>query len=291
MVYGKATPFTSVNLDDIALGNGGFRITGENAGDNAGVSVSSAGDINGDGYGDIIVGAFLRQAGGTNAGAAYVVYGKAAPITAINLDTIALGNGGFRIMGENAGSYVGYRVSTAGDINGDGYGDIIVSADNNDAGGPNAGAAYVVYGKATPITSVNLDDIALGTGGFRITGEAAGDDAGVSVSSAGDINGDGYDDIIVGAFSNDAGGSSAGAAYVVYGKATRSRLSISTTSHSALVDSGSRARWQTIKPAPACPPPAISMVMVSTISWSAPMATIQAALALALLTSSMADRT
>ncbi len=217
VVYGKATPFTSVNLDDIALGNGGFRIMGENAADGAGFSVSSAGDINGDGYDDIIVGANGNDAGGTEAGAAYVVYGKATPITSVNLDDIALGNGGFRITGENAADNAGRDVSSAGDINGDGYHDILVTANRNDAGGSYAGAAYVVYGKAAPINSVNLDDIALGNGGFKIVGEAASDGAGISVSSAGDVNGDGFDDILVGANGNDTGGANAGAAYLVYG--------------------------------------------------------------------------
>jgi hypothetical protein len=80
-------------------------------------------------------------------------------------------------------------------------------------GGSNAGAAYVVFGQAVVPTSVNLADIAAGSGGFKIIGETAFDNAGYSVSGAGDVNGDGFDDLSVGA------PTSAGAAYVVFGQA------------------------------------------------------------------------
>ena len=75
----------------------------------------------------------------------------------------------------------------------------------------------MVFGAASGITSVNLDDVALGIGGFKITGETTLDLTGFSVSSAGDVNGDGFDDLIVGAFGNPTGGSNAGAAYVLFG--------------------------------------------------------------------------
>ncbi len=95
-------------------------------------------------------------------------------VVGVSLIDVSIGLGGFKIIGEKAGDLAGISVSSAGDINGDGYDDIIVGAYENDAGGSNAGAAYVIYGKATPITSVNLDDIALGNGGFKVTGESSG---------------------------------------------------------------------------------------------------------------------
>jgi Ca2+-binding RTX toxin-like protein len=217
VIFGKASGFATVDLADIALGTGGFQIVGENSGDRAGVSVSSAGDVNGDGFDDVIVGAWQNDDGGANAGAAYVVFGKAGAFATVNLDDVALGTGGFKITGEVAGDNTGASVSSAGDINGDGYGDLIVGAWGSDALGGSTGASYIVFGKASGFSTVDLADIALGTGGFKVVGENALDLAGVAVSSAGDIDGDGYDDLIIGAMGNDENGNAAGASYVLYG--------------------------------------------------------------------------
>ena len=97
-----------------------------------------------------------------------------------------------------------YSVSTAGDINGDGYSDVIVGATGNDAGGTNAGRAYIYFGGA----SMN------NTADVTITGAATDDRFGTSVSTAGDINSDGYSDVIVGTPYNDDGGADAGRAYL-----------------------------------------------------------------------------
>ncbi|HSW55228.1 MAG TPA: integrin alpha, partial [Ignavibacteriaceae bacterium] len=173
--------------------------TGQAAGDWFGYSVSTAGDVNGDGYSDVIVGASLNDAGGSNAGRAYIYFGGA------NMDNTA----DVILTGAAADDYFGYSVSTAGDVNGDGYSDVIVGASLNDAGGSNAGRAYIYYGGA------NMDN----TADVILTGAAADDYFGSSVSTAGDVNGDGYSDVIVGAYGNDAGGTSAGRAYIYYGGA------------------------------------------------------------------------
>ena len=135
----------------------------------------------------------------------------------MNLDDVALGTGGFKITGEAAYDFAGISVSSAGDVNGDGIDDIFVGAEKNDAAGTDAGAAYVIFGTTSSVSAINLDDVALGTGGFRLTGESAGDIASRGVSGAGDVNGDGFDDLLVGAKLNDAGGSDAGADYVLFG--------------------------------------------------------------------------
>ena len=109
--------------------------------------------------------------------------------------------------GAAAGDSFGGSVSSAGDVNGDGYADVIVGALQNDAGGVDAGRAYVFY------MGPGADAVA----DLTLTGVAAFDQFGGSVSSAGDVNGDGYADVIVGATGNDAGGASAGRAYVYYG--------------------------------------------------------------------------
>ena len=199
VVFGATSGLTSLNLADVAAGTGGFKIIGENIGDQAGTSVSSAGDVNGDGIDDLLVGAWHNYAAGPTAGAAYVVFGDTSVTTAVNLDDVANGTGGFRIIGEASNDYAGFSVSSAGDVNGDGVDDVIVGAFGEDTGGNRAGAAYVVYGATGGFSSVNLVDVAGGTGGFKITGETAFDRAGWSVSSAGDVNGDGFDDLFIGA--------------------------------------------------------------------------------------------
>jgi hypothetical protein len=172
-------------------------LTGAAAGDQFGNSVSSAGDVNGDGYGDVIVAAYFNDAGGANAGRAYVFFGGPAP------DAVA----DWTLTGAVAGDSFGRSVSGAGDVNGDGFGDVIVGAYFNDAGGTSAGRAYIFYGGPVPNAVADI----------TFTGAAANDQFGISVSHAGDANGDGFSDVIVGAYLNDAGGADAGRAYLFYG--------------------------------------------------------------------------
>ncbi len=215
VVFGK-TDSVTVDLNAVANGTGGFKIAGQAALDNAGSSVSNAGDVNGDGLADLIVGSDSNDANGQNSGAAYVVFGKTDGTT-IDLNAVANGTGGFKIAGQAAFDYAGVSVSTAGDVNGDGFTDLIVGAYLNDANGSDSGAAYVVFGK-TDGGAIDLNAVANGTGGFKIAGQTATDLAGISVSNAGDVNGDGRADLIVGAYSNDTNGRNSGATYVVFGK-------------------------------------------------------------------------
>ena len=128
---------------------------------------------------------------------------------------------GFIIQGDAGDDRAGGSVSGAGDVNGDGFADLIVGAYRGDDGGYNAGEAYVVFGipDDIPPRVVDLTNLAAADG-FIIQGDAGDDQAGRSVSGAGDVNGDGFADLIVGAYRGDDGGFDAGEAYVVFGKAS-----------------------------------------------------------------------
>jgi hypothetical protein len=223
VVFGKNNG-VSINLSNVVAGSGGFVIRGETLGDNSGFSVSNAGDVNGDGLADLVVGAPKFSSGGLLSpliGKSYVVFGKTNGST-VNLSSIVNGIGGFVINGEGAsndqfGDRSGYSVSGAGDINGDGLADLVIGAPR--AGSSVIGKSYVVFGKNNGTTAINLSDVTNGVGGFVIRGEALGDNSGSSVSNAGDVNGDGLDDLIIGASTADPVNKiDAGRSYVIFGK-------------------------------------------------------------------------
>jgi hypothetical protein len=178
-------------------------LTGAVAGDHFGWSCASAGDVNADGYADVIVGAYLNDAGGSSAGRTYIYFGGPA------MDNVA----DVTLTGAPTDNF-GYSVAAAGDANGDGYADVIVGALLNDAGGTNAGRAYIYFGGSA------MDNIA----DVTLTGAALDDRFGNSVASAGDVNCDGYSDMIVGAYYNDAGGSAAGRVYIYFGGSTMNNV-------------------------------------------------------------------
>ncbi|MCC6561906.1 MAG: FG-GAP repeat protein [Xanthomonadales bacterium] len=218
--HAQAQAFPAViNLGSLNGANG-FRLDGAAAGDLSGYSVSGAGDINGDGLGDLIVGAHLADPNGTNSGSSYVVFGKNAPFAATLALSSLNGTDGFRLDGAASGNSSGRWVSAAGDINGDGRDDLTIGAPLADPNGTNSGSSYVVFGKSTEFAATLTLSALNGTNGFRLDGVAADDRSGRSVSAAGDINGDGRDDLIVGAYRADPNGSQSGSSYVVFGKNT-----------------------------------------------------------------------
>jgi Ca2+-binding RTX toxin-like protein len=214
IVYGKASGFAAnFSLSSLSGGNG-FKLTGVVGADAAGTSVAAAGDVNGDGYDDVIVGA--PWTGGT--GGSYVVFGKAAGFGASFALSTLNGSNGFKLSGVAASDGGGISVASAGDVNGDGFADLIVGSPNADPHGTSSGTSYVVFGKASGFAA-NIDLSTLnGSNGFRLTGVAANDSSGVSVSSAGDFNGDGIDDLVIGAVRADTNGIDAGTTYVIFGR-------------------------------------------------------------------------
>ena len=180
-------------------------LRGEAAGDLAGRGVTGLGDVDGDGFDDILVAALNNDTGATNAGKAYLVLG---PISG----TVNLSAADARLWG-NSANMVFAEVAPAGDMNNDGRPDFLVGAQADDVAGTDAGAVYLFNSPWTASGSV-------ATLGIRITGANAGDGLGASNWSAGDVDGDGFDDFVVGALGEDSGVADAGAVYVVYGPVT-----------------------------------------------------------------------
>lgn len=171
--------------------------------DGAGRSIAGGGDLNGDGFDDFVVGADELGSRGDLTGGAYVVHG---PVVG-NLD---LGVSAVRIDGEGAGDRAGWSVAVAGDLNADGFDDLIIGAPFHSNPLREAGAVYVLLGP--------LDhDLNLAEADARLLGTEAGEQAGWSLTGVGDMNGDGFDDIAIGAHGNSQNGLEAGAVYIVYG--------------------------------------------------------------------------
>jgi hypothetical protein len=178
------------------------KLIGEAAGDMAAAHLGGVGDVNGDGFDDISVGAWFNDAAFRDAGAAYIVFG---PVPA---GAFSLSYADIRISGEAAEDNLGRTVS-AGDINGDGYGDVFTSSMGEDSGGRNAGAVYLLHG---PLEGPwNLADAQA-----KIVGEAEGDNL-LRAIVAGDLDSDGTDDYLLGSPGEATYGSHTGAAYVWLG--------------------------------------------------------------------------
>ena len=155
-----------------------YNFDGDSTGDRFGISVSGASDVNGDGFDDLIVGAYQDDNNGTDSGSARVLSG---------FDGSFL----YNFDGDSAGDEFGWSVSGVGDVNGDGIADLIVGARRDEKNGINSGAARVLSGSDGSVI-------------YNFEGDSTDDRFGFSVSGAGDVNGDGVSDFIVGANSQVA---------------------------------------------------------------------------------------
>jgi hypothetical protein len=217
VVFGKADT-TTVRVAELETTGAGFAIRGQNSGDSAGLDLNGAGDVNGDSLADLIVGAHRADRGDELAiGRSYVVFGK-ADSTSVNLASLAANFQGFEIEGEQAFDFTGRPSTGVGDVNGDGLSDVMVASrliDRNDVQNP--GQAYLVYGKAE---TAKIELTTLGAQGVIIPGLEQGDNLGRAAAPAGDVNGDGVADYIVGANERSiSGGEDAGEAYVIFSPA------------------------------------------------------------------------
>lgn len=240
--YGFGATFDLADLDGV----NGFEVTGTNEDDRLGYKVETAGDLNNDGIVDLVVGGYgIDHDGNSQSGAAYVVFGKDTatdgafdPVLAVEeLD----GTNGFALPGLATENHTGHSVGTAGDINGDGIEDLLVGAYGTDVDDTvDAGQVFVIFGKDTAtegdfLASIDLDALE-GSDGFSVTGIDEGGSVGRNVGTAGDINGDGIDDILIGGFSYRSETDLDGTVYVIFGKDTETEGLFNATIDLATLD-------------------------------------------------------
>ncbi|MFC1951213.1 zf-HC2 domain-containing protein [Chloroflexota bacterium] len=213
LVLGKATGWAM----DVSMANADASFISEYSGDSSGSAVAAAGDVNGDGYDDFLIGADGNDEGGDGAGQVYLILGKA---TSWAMDT-SLANADASFIGEHIGDGAGY-VAAAGDVNNDGYNDFLIGAPGNDESGEHNGQTYLILGKATGwAIDTSLVDANASFIGEQTEGDigAVGDLSGIDISAAGDVNNDGYDDFLIAARWNSESEVNAGQAYLILGKA------------------------------------------------------------------------
>ena len=221
LIYGKSLG----GAQTINLSSADVRIGGEHSYDQAGVSLASAGDVDGDGLADILVGAHYGSEAGSSSGSAYLIYGKSLA----GSSTFNLSDADHQFVGAGEYNFAGSSVAGAGDVDGDGFDDILVGAYGNSDGGLYAGSAYVILAASlgsSPSMSLSQAD-------HQLVGVMISDMAGFSVAGAGDVDGDGLDDVLVGAMGNDDGAKDAGSTYIVLGAsmATVGNIDLSQADH------------------------------------------------------------
>jgi len=235
-----------IQVSSLLDGTNGAVIYGGNSNDLAGKAVAS-GDFNGDGYDDMVIGAWLADgnpnSGDSKYGEAYVVFGSPSGLPSSLYPPASLdGTNGFTIYGRDPGDelsappWQGPGALASGDFNGDGIADILLGAhgaDGESNSAVNSGEAYIVFGKASGWTATQSLSSLDGSNGLIIYGRGEEYDHFASGCSSGDFNGDGIADILLGSPGADGEFNSAdktGEAYVVFGKASGWNATMSVSS-------------------------------------------------------------
>ena len=213
----------------------GYQFIGEQANDYAGYWVSSAGDVDGDGLADTLIGAYDNSEGGQSAGAVYLILGK--NLGQFHKSDLSLAD--YKFIGEDSGDWAGIQASSAGDVDGDGLDDVLVGAYGEDTMGSKTGAAYVVLGKSLGSNKI----VDLSQANFKLVGENEDDYAGYAVAKAGDVDGDDLDDIIIGASGVDGTGKNSGAVYIILGRTLGPKRVVSLAEADYKFNGESRGNW------------------------------------------------
>tara|TARA_Y100001933_G_C19015145_1_gene571172 strand:+ start:9212 stop:20929 length:11718 start_codon:yes stop_codon:yes gene_type:complete len=225
LVYGQTQEFVgNINLSNIESGYlDGAVFNFDMQVDNYGVgsSVSTAGDVNGDGYDDLIIGMTYASPHINREGQVFLIYGQETSLTGkINLSGVINGQvQGAVFNGIDELDFMGENVSDAGDVNADGYDDLLIYSRYGNAHGFVTGEVFLIYGQADALTGeLELTDVTNGLiKGALFTGTDGYDWAGSSIDGAGDVNGDGIDDFIIGVRGDESKGIYTGAVYLIYG--------------------------------------------------------------------------
>ena len=221
LVYGRSSQWTDTDL--LSPPAGVARFWGADSGDQLGQWSVASGDVNGDGFDEMILAAASGASTGNTrlgAGEVYLVYGKSSQWTDTDLLNTQFGIA--RFWGADGGDSLGSSVAS-GDVNGDGFDELILGAIFGDSTGNtrlDAGEVFLVYGRSSQWTDTDLQSPPPGVA--RFWGAEIGDEFGISVAS-GDVNGDGFDELILGAYGGDSTGNTrgfAGEVYLVYGRSS-----------------------------------------------------------------------